>query len=74
MSLIDAIMPLASRPTPGSAVVSAVNLDGTVDIVVAGASLTAACLEAYGDRAVDDVVFVVPVRGGYVVIDRFTTV
>lgn len=73
MSLIDAIMPLASNPTPGSAVVSAVNADGTVDITVAGATVTAACLEGYTDRAVDDVVFVVPVRGGYVVVNRFTT-
>lgn len=73
MSLIDAVMPLASNPTAGSAVVSAVNGDGTVDITVAGAAVTAACLAGYTDRAVDDVVFVVPVRGGYVVVNRFST-
>lgn len=71
--LIDPILPLAARPTAGSAVVAAVNIDGTVDITVAGAELTAACLETYADRAVGDVVFVIPVRGGYVVISRFTT-
>lgn len=73
MSLIDAVLPLAARPTPGSAVVAAVNVDGTVDITVSGSSLTASCLETYTDRVVGDVVFVVPVRGGYVVIARFTT-
>ncbi|WP_327308008.1 hypothetical protein OG730_35055 [Streptomyces sp. NBC_01298] len=73
MSLIDAVLPLAARPTPGSAVVAAVNVDGTVDITVSGASLTASCLETYTDRLVGDVVFVVPVRGGYVVVSRFTT-
>lgn len=73
MSLIDAVLPLAARPTPGSAVVAAVNVDGTVDITVSGSSLTASCLETYTDRVVGDVVFVVPVRGGYVVVARFTT-
>ncbi|WP_322500785.1 hypothetical protein TR631_12300 [Streptomyces rochei] len=71
--LIDQIMPRASNPTAGSAVVAAVNADGTVDITVAGAAVTAACLEGYTDRATGDVVFVVPVRGGYVVVNRFTT-
>lgn len=73
MPFVDQILPLSARPTPGSAVVSAVNVDGTVDITVGGASLTASCLETYTDRAVDDVVFVTPVRGGYVVVGRFTT-
>lgn len=73
MSLIDAVLPPASRPTPGTAVVAAVNGDGTVDISIGGASIPAACLETYTDRAVDDLVFVIPVRGGYVVVGRFTT-
>ncbi|MER5312668.1 hypothetical protein ABT034_33400 [Streptomyces sp. NPDC002773] len=72
-SLVDAIMPLAANPGPGSAVVAAVNGDGTVDITIGGANVPASCLEGYTDRAVDDVVFVVPVRGGYVVVNRFTT-
>ncbi|WP_432137661.1 hypothetical protein [Streptomyces sp. bgisy154] len=69
--LIDQIMPRSSNPTAGSAVVAAVNADGTVDITVAGAAVTAACMEAYTDRAIGDVVFVIPVRGGYVVQGRF---
>jgi hypothetical protein len=72
-TLIDAILPLTARPTAGSAVVAAINVDGTVDITVGGATITAACLETYVDRTVGDVVFVIPVRGGYVVIARFTT-
>jgi membrane protein implicated in regulation of membrane protease activity len=72
-TLIDPIMPLAANPTAGSAVVAAVHDDGTVDIVVGGANAPAACLEGYTDRAEGDVVFVVPVRGGYVVVNRFTT-
>lgn len=72
-SLIDAIKPLAANPTAGSAVVAAVNADGTVDITVGGATVPAPCLEGYTDRAEGDVVFVIPVRGGYVVINRFTT-
>ncbi|MER7623957.1 hypothetical protein [Streptomyces sp. NPDC126503] len=73
MSLIDAILPLASNPTAGSAEVATVNADGTVDILINGAAVPAACIEAYADRAVGDVVFVIPVRGGYVVQGRFTT-
>jgi hypothetical protein len=72
-NLVDAVMPLASNPTAGSAVVAAVHEDGSVDITVGGAESPAACLAGYTDRAVGDVVFVVPVRGGYVVINRFTT-
>ncbi|MFI5808969.1 hypothetical protein [Streptomyces sp. NPDC051561] len=70
--LIDALLPRASNPSPGSAVVAAVLPDGTVDITVAGATINAACLEGYTDRAAADVVFVIPVRGGYVVVGRFT--
>lgn len=73
MNLIDAPLPRASNPTGGSAVVSAVNTDGTVDISVDGATVPAACLEGYADRTPGDVVFVLPVRGGYVVINRFST-
>lgn len=73
MSLVDAILPLAARPTPGSAIVAAINLDGTVDIDVGGSTITASCLETYTDRVVGDVVLVIPVRGGYVVLARFTT-
>ncbi|MFF9624291.1 hypothetical protein [Streptomyces griseosporeus] len=69
--LIDQIMPRASNPTAGSAVVAAVNDDGTVSITVAGSAVTATCMEYYTDRAVGDVVFVIPVRGGYVVQGRF---
>ncbi|CAM5629059.1 hypothetical protein SRIMM317S_03974 [Streptomyces rimosus subsp. rimosus] len=47
MNLIDALLPRASNPTGGSAVVSAVNTDGTVDISVDGATVPAACLEGY---------------------------
>lgn len=73
MASIDQMLPLSARPTPGSAEVAAVNVDGTVDITVGGANLPASCLETYTDRAVGDVVFVIPVRGGYVVVSRFTT-
>lgn len=69
--LIDQILPRASNPTAGSAVVSAVNADGTVGITIAGSSVTATCMEYYTDRTVGDVVFVIPVRGGYVVQGRF---
>lgn len=73
MPLVDQILPLAARPTAGSAVVATVNLDGTVGITVAGAELTASCLETYTDRVVGDIVFVTAVPGGYVVHGRFTT-
>lgn len=73
MNLIDALLPRSSNPTGGSATVAAVNGDGSVDISVAGATVTAACLEGYTDRAVGDIVFVLPVRGGYVVLNRFST-
>lgn len=73
MSLIDAILPLASNPTAGSAEVAAVNADGTVDITVGGANVPAGCAERYTDPAVGDVVITLPVPGGYVVIDRFRT-
>ncbi|MFD3517697.1 hypothetical protein [Streptomyces sp. NPDC058657] len=70
--LIDALLPSASNPTPGSAKVAAVLPDGTVEITVAGAAVPAACLVAYTDRTVGDIVFVIPVRGGYVVVGKFT--
>ncbi|MER7813716.1 hypothetical protein ABZ714_30770 [Streptomyces sp. NPDC006798] len=73
MSLIDAIRGPESNPTGGSATVAAINLDGTVDIEIAGSVVTAACLEGYADRAVGHVVFVVRVSGGYVVINRFSS-
>lgn len=73
MALVDQILPLAARPTSGSAEVAAINGDGTVAITVGGAQVPASCLETYTDRVVGDVVFVTSVPGGYVVHGRFTT-